>query len=224
MLEEMQPFIGVALAAVLSLIIGLEREFYAKAAGMRTYMLVGMGSALFTVISKYGFLDAIQDDFYRLDGARVAAQVVSGVGFLGAGLIFVRKDAVRGLTTAAGVWFVAAVGMAAGAGIYWISASAALFYLVAMFGLRPVAERMPHAKATSSTYVIHYLDGHLRNIMETVGKRGAVMVDMRVLGTEEVAGQVYQIISISASGSHDSLIALHEDFSELDGVITVSQH
>ena len=84
---------------------------------MRTYTLVGVGSALFMLISKYGFFDVLVPNEVVLDPSRVAAQIVSGIGFLGAGLIFVRRDSVRGLTTAAGVWLTAAVGAAAGASL-----------------------------------------------------------------------------------------------------------
>src|SRR6201992_3983457 len=104
--------IGLALA--LSASIGLDRELKQKSAGLRTYTLVGLGSALFMLISKYGFFDVLGPGVV-LDPSRVAAQIVSGSGFIGAGLISVRQDAVRGLTTAAGVWLVAAIGAAAGA-------------------------------------------------------------------------------------------------------------
>jgi putative Mg2+ transporter-C (MgtC) family protein len=107
--------LGVAL--LLSAAIGLERDIRQKDAGLRTHTLVGIGAALFVLISKYGFTDVLERGLVVLDPSRVAAQIVSGIGFLGAGLIFVRRDAVRGLTTAASVWVTAAVGSAAGAGL-----------------------------------------------------------------------------------------------------------
>ena len=94
----------IGLALVLSASIGLDRELRQKSAGLRTYTLVGVGSALFMLISKYGFFDVLKPGEVILDPSRVAAQIVSGIGFIGAGLIFVRRDSVRGLTTAAGVW------------------------------------------------------------------------------------------------------------------------
>jgi putative Mg2+ transporter-C (MgtC) family protein len=103
------------LALVLSTLIGLEREIRQKNAGLRTHTLVGLGSALFMLISKYGFTDVLVTGRIILDPSRVAAQIVSGIGFIGAGLIFVRRDSVRGLTTAAGIWVTAAIGAAAGA-------------------------------------------------------------------------------------------------------------
>ena len=105
----------LGLALVLSTVIGLEREYRQKSAGLRTYTLVGLGSALFLLVSEFGFIDELERGRVVLDPSRVAAQIVSGIGFIGGGLIFVR-DAVRGLTTAAGVWLVAAVGMAAAQG------------------------------------------------------------------------------------------------------------
>src|SRR6201996_4904623 len=107
--------IGLALA--LSASIGLDREMRQKSAGLRTYTLVGIGSALFMLISKYGFFDVLRENEVVLDPSRMAAQIVSGIGFIGAGLIFVRRDSVRGLTTAASVWVTAAIGSAAGAGL-----------------------------------------------------------------------------------------------------------
>jgi putative Mg2+ transporter-C (MgtC) family protein len=107
----------LALAFVLSASIGLEREIRQKSAGLRTYTLVGFSSALVMLVSKYGFTNILESGRVVLDPSRIAAQIVSGIGFIGGGLIFVRKDIVRGLTTAATVWLTAAVGMACGAGL-----------------------------------------------------------------------------------------------------------
>jgi len=104
----------LALAFILSASIGLEREIRQKSAGLRTYTLVGFSSALVMLVSKYGFTDILESGRVVLDPSRIAAQIVSGIGFIGGGLIFVRKDIVRGLTTAAIVWLTAAVGMACG--------------------------------------------------------------------------------------------------------------
>src|ERR1700744_322073 len=104
-------------ALLLSACIGLEREVRQKNAGLRTHTLVGLGAALFMLISKYGFSDVIETQRIVLDPSRMAAQIVSGIGFIGAGLIFVRRDSVRGLTTAASVWLTAAVGAAARASL-----------------------------------------------------------------------------------------------------------
>ena len=103
------------MAFVLSMIIGIERQMRQKSAGMRTHTLVGTGAALFTLVSGFGF-SSVLGEYVNLDPSRIAAQIVSGVGFLGAGVNFMRRDVVRGLTTAATIWMTAAIGMACGAG------------------------------------------------------------------------------------------------------------
>jgi putative Mg2+ transporter-C (MgtC) family protein len=103
----------IFLAAVLGFVIGYERRTRSKEAGIRTHSIVAMGAAIMMIISKYAF-----SDIGEADGARLAAQVVSGIGFLGAGIIFYRRDVVHGITTAAGIWATAGIGMAAGAGLY----------------------------------------------------------------------------------------------------------
>ena len=141
--------IRVVVAALLGGVIGLEREYRAKEAGFRTHFLVALGSALLMILSQYGFEQALadhaQDDRVRLDMSRIAAQVVSGIGFIGAGTIIFQKHMVRGLTTAAGVWVVAAVGMACGAGMYTLSVTVTLLILIGLeamnFLLRHVGSR-----------------------------------------------------------------------------------
>ncbi len=100
-----------------------------KNAGLPTHTLVGVGAALFMLISKYGFAGVLRPGQVVLDPSRVAAQIVSGIGFLGAGMIFVRRDSVRGLTTTAGVWVTAAVGAAAGVGLPVLAALSSGIYL-----------------------------------------------------------------------------------------------
>src|SRR5580700_6425957 len=104
----------LALALVLSALIGLEREFRQKSAGLRTYTLVGLAAALIMLVSKYGFGDVLSAGRVVLDPSRVAAQIVTGIGFIGGGVIFMRREVVQGLTTAAIVWLTAGVGMACG--------------------------------------------------------------------------------------------------------------
>ena len=127
-------------ALLLSAAIGLEREIRQKDAGLRTHTLVGIGAALFMLISKYGFTDVLESRLVVLDPSRVAAQIVSGIGFLGAGLIFVRRDSVRGLTTAASIWVTAAVGAAAGAGLLVLAALTTGIYFVVTL-VMPIARR-----------------------------------------------------------------------------------
>ena len=120
-------------------LIGLEREFRAKEAGLRTHFIVALGSALFMIISQYAFSG-------RFDAARVAAQVVSGIGFIGAGVIIFQKNVVRGVTTAAGLWVAAAIGLACGAGMYVVAGAATLMTALCLETMhlvhRYIAEKM----------------------------------------------------------------------------------
>ena len=128
-----QEFIlRVILAAFLGGIIGLECEYRAKEAGFRTHFLVGLGAAVFMVLSKYGYDDVVAKELVRLDPSRIAAQVVSGIGFIGAGCIIFQKHVVRGLTTAAGLWVTAAIGMTCGSGLYVLAGATTLLVLLCL--------------------------------------------------------------------------------------------
>ena len=149
----------LALAFVLSALIGLEREIKQKNAGLRTYTLVGVAAALFMLISKYGFMDVIASGRVVLDPSRVAAQVVSGIGFVGAGVIFMRRDVVRGLTTAASVWVTAALGMACGAGLPVLAVATTAAHFIVMLVFPKLVERLPKPRRSTNDLQISYEDG-----------------------------------------------------------------
>jgi putative Mg2+ transporter-C (MgtC) family protein len=157
----------LGLAFVLSALIGLEREIRQKSAGLRTYTLVGFSSALIVLISKYGFTNILAEGRVVLDPSRIAAQIVSGIGFIGGGVIFVRKDIVRGLTTAATVWLTSAVGMACGAGLPILAIAVTGGHFVVV-GLLPLVERrLPKSRWAPSALQITYLEGRgvLREVL-----------------------------------------------------------
>jgi putative Mg2+ transporter-C (MgtC) family protein len=163
--------LGVAL--VLGTVVGLERERGERAAGMRTHALVCLGSALITLVSAYGFTDFLSSPGVRIDPSRVAAQIVSGIGFLGAGTIILRREVVRGLTTAAGLWVVAGIGMAVGAGLYLASVAATVGALLILAILAPVERRLFPRSQTLTLRVRPQLGqiADMRRIMEGVGVR-----------------------------------------------------
>jgi putative Mg2+ transporter-C (MgtC) family protein len=132
-----EELLRVAVAAALGGAVGLERELREREAGFRTHMLVAVGSALFTLVSAYGFRDFLVNggSVVRADPTRIAAQIVTGIGFLGAGAIIRQGLSIRGLTTAATLWVVAAIGLAAGAGYY---SAAVITTLLALFSLWPL--------------------------------------------------------------------------------------
>ena len=149
-LESFFPYLlGLVTAVVCGALIGVERTFRQKEAGIRTHIIVALGSALIMIVSKYGFFDIVGlADHVNLDGSRLAAQVVTGISFLGAGII-VFKGTVKGLTTAAGVWTTAGIGLAAGAGMYGIAVYATLILLVVQI----VIHKILPVENTSTTAV-----------------------------------------------------------------------
>lgn len=120
------------IAGILGSIIGLDREYRAKEAGYRTHFLVSLGSALIMIVSQYGFDEVLQKPGMDLDPSRIAAQVVTGIGFIGAGTIILHKQIVRGLTTAAGIWATSGIGLAIGAGMYTLGISATILTLIGL--------------------------------------------------------------------------------------------
>jgi len=139
--------LNIVIAALLGGAIGLEREYRSKEAGFRTHFLVGLGSGLFMVLSLYGFEDFIGIHGIQRDPSRIAAQVVSGIGFIGAGCIIFQKNAVKGLTTAAGLWVTSAIGMTAGAGMYALSAVATALVLLCLEGSDFIHHKIFHEKS-----------------------------------------------------------------------------
>ena len=140
--DNLEFFIRILLSAVLGALVGLERTKRQKEAGIRTHCIIACAAAVFMILSKYAFVDPADVLGSRgADGARIAAQVVSGISFLGAGVIFKNGNSIRGLTTAAGIWATSAIGMAIGAGMYWVGLITTVIMMVAQVVLHrfPVA-------------------------------------------------------------------------------------
>ncbi|MEU0874674.1 MgtC/SapB family protein [Nocardia brasiliensis] len=214
-------------AFILSAAVGLERELEQKAAGLRTYTVVGLGAALFMLVSKYGFSDVLATGRVTLDPSRVAAQIVSGLGFIGGGIIFVKRDSVRGLTTAASIWLTAAVGAAAGAGLVLLAALGVLGYFAAILAL-PALSRLTRnfAVAPWPTVRVHYLDGHglLREVLQIVTRSGFRVTDLSTVQhddprTTETTPSVEVSIHLDGRGDFQRLISA---VSEVDGVLAVA--
>ena len=195
--QHFEQIAGILLALLLSSLIGLERQARGKSAGLRTDAIVGMTSALLMVVSKYGFDDVLAADLVRVDPSRVAAQIVSGIGFLGAGIILTRSGAVRGLTTAATVWETAGIGMACGAGLWVAGVAVTFMHFLIVFALTPLARHIgPHSPRRPNTVVLEVVfdsgQGVMRRVMnvmteskwrisqvrsDTEGKRGHAYIE-----------------------------------------------
>ena len=167
----------LGLAFLLSSAIGLEREMKMRSAGLRTCTLIGVAAALITLVSKYGFGDVLQDGRIVLDPSRMAAQIVSGIGFIGGGLIFVRQDVARGLTTAATVWLVAAVGMACGAGLPVLAGCVTLVHFFVVYAYTPLISRL---QSGYCELAITYAPGGdaLREAIEQCASHGFAVLDL----------------------------------------------
>lgn len=198
--------------------VGVEREASGKDAGVRTLMLVGLGSFLFTAISFYG-IDSIQvTSAIEWDASRIAAQVVSGIGFIGAGVIFCHHDSVRGLTTAAAVWVAAAIGMACAADQIVLAVATDVLYFVAMFLVAPLAFKVLRENIK---LLVTYEDGKgvLRDVLLALSSMGLVgnVVSSKQLKSERPKAVR---VGIRLSRVRDSSKVL-EAVAQIDGVMDV---
>lgn len=193
------------LAFVLSSVIGLERELRGKAAGLRTQAIVGTASALFLLVGKYGFTDVLSEQV-RLDPSRVAAQVVSGIGFLGAGLILTRRGTVRGLTTAASVWETAAIGMAAGAGLPLLAVTVTGLHFVVVLGFTWLTGHLLSARRGSIRLQVTYTDGHgvLRTVLAECARRNWAVLDLAVQDADPEDGVEKLLGDTERNTEHDT--------------------
>jgi len=224
-----QVIMRLVAAAFCGVLIGLERELRAKEAGVRTHFLVCFGSALFMVVSVYGFLsmtdpslvsvtEAINiangQDFRRFDQARIAAQIVSGIGFIGAGTIMVNRGSITGLTTAAGLWVAAGIGMAIGCGLYVIGLVATVFVLIGLEMLRLFF----HKERLNSMVVYKTANrGLIPQIEQELRNRGwnVVSHDMAVKGKGNDAFRVTLTLQKHASMSDEALVTFLQSFPDV---------
>lgn len=212
---------ALALTMLLSFLLGLERHFHLKDAGVKTHVLVGMGSCLFTLTSIYGFAVPATSTI-ALDPSRLAAQIVSGIGFLGAGVIFVNNDTVKGLTTAATVWVSAAIGVACGAGLGLFAILTLVLHFVLVFGIGPLVEKLPSSHRNDRT-VIEYESGRgiMRKILVAASSHGytASVKSTESIQTENGAGMR---VVMRFEGPHPQE-ALMRELAQIEGIAAVDR-
>jgi putative Mg2+ transporter-C (MgtC) family protein len=221
MLSNSEMLIRLLAAAALGSLVGFERERLLWAAGIRTHMLVCVGSCLIMIVSAFGFADALSQSHLELDPSRVAAQVVSGIGFLGAGSILARGEIVKGLTTAASIWTVAAIGLAVGGGLYFAAGASTVVILIILAGIKPLEEAY---RSRNQTCLLKIEVDHgtltpdmLRTTLDVrVGQIKRFLVESRnTEGTDEL------MVLLSKVSSHD-MATFPEKLKELDGVREVT--
>lgn len=209
-------------AFLLSAVIGIERQRHLKSAGLRTHTLVGLGAALFTLVSAYGFGTILGADVV-LDPSRIAAQVVSGIGFLGAGVIFVKRNAVSGLTTAASIWVTAAIGMACGAGMPAIAACTTALHLTTVGVLTHLGRKIPRIDR-DLIFVVEYREGKgiLRLILGAATSLGytASLTDTRKIESPGERSRIVAHMKFHNSNRHP-LEDIVEALADIKGVVSV---
>lgn len=217
--DNLEFFVRLLLSAALGALVGLERSKRQKEAGVRTHCIIACTSALFMILSKYAFMDLVDISGIRgADPARIAAQVVSGISFLGAGVIFKNGNSIRGLTTAAGMWGTAAVGMAIGAGMYWVG----LIEAAVLVGIQIVLHRFPVGAdaLTTQEIVVEMTDSD-----ELLGRFDALVKSHRGQITESSLTRQNGILCMEVTAKLDPPITHEEALAFMkanDGVRRVS--
>lgn len=200
----------LVLAALFGTIIGLDREYREKEAGFRTHFLVSLGSALMMIVSQYGFSEILTHDGVSLDPSRIAAQVVSGIGFIGAGTIIFNHQIVRGLTTAASLWATAGIGLTAGAGMSWLALAATILTLVALEGLSLVFRSLG-----SRRMVVVFSASDRAGVADTLDRirtDGYIVVSYevvpQVVGGDGITYRVTMVVKAKPGSDNNQLLAL----------------
>jgi putative Mg2+ transporter-C (MgtC) family protein len=221
MLSTEQIVLRLTVATALGAVVGLERERLERAAGLRTHALVGVGAALFMIVSAFGFDDALAVANVTLDPSRVAAQVVSGIGFLGAGTIIFQREIVRGLTTAASIWAVAAIGLAAGSGLFVAAVAATALVLLVLAGLKPIENRFfLHRRLRLLTLAIDRRTASLYAIESAVAAAGLRLERLLIeQGPTEDEDRLDLVLSRPRAEALDALI---DQLRRLPGVRRIS--
>lgn len=204
------------IAGVLGSIIGLDREYRAKEAGYRTHFLVSLGSALLMIVSQHGFVETLGTPGVGLDPSRIAAQVVTGIGFIGAGTIILHKQIVRGLTTAAGIWATSAIGLAVGAGMYELGISATILTLI---GLEVLGFLFKSVGMKSSVVEFSTTDKEtLNRLSKTFHSKDFLIVsyqmDERPTG-DAMVYHVTMVIKSKKSNDEGAVLAHLQDFNDV---------
>lgn len=226
MLPDLEIGLRLLVATLLSGIIGLERERGERAAGLRTHALVGLGACLLMIVSAFGF----EDWHYSpgaLDPSRIAAQVVSGIGFLGAGVIIFQRDGgvVRGLTTAASVWVVAAIGLAVGGGLYVTAVAATASALIILAGLKPLEQRVVRRRnAPASARLALEIDAALLPVREVVVTLQDAGLEVQRVRFRPGGSPDRQELDLTYTGdtAPEEFVRMLENLQELTGVHRVT--
>jgi len=222
MIDSWELAARLLLAAVLGAVIGINRGRLEWAAGLRTHMLVCVGSALAVIVSAFGFNDVLVRSNVVLDPSRIAAQVISGVGFLGAGTILFlqREQVIRGLTTAAGLWAVAAVGLAAGAGMYAAAAMTTLLLWAILALLKPLEQRYLRRHARNGRLRLRLAEGTSLAQVQAAAEAAGLSVKRLTLRPREAGNDIVDI-DCDPPLPRGQMLAKAQQLGAVEGVVSV---
>jgi putative Mg2+ transporter-C (MgtC) family protein len=221
-IDQLHITLRLALSVLLGGLIGFERERNSHAAGLRTHILVCLGSTLIMLLSMYGFSDFAKLDNVRLDPTRMAAQVISGIGFLGAGTILFTGKSITGLTTAASLWVVAAIGLTIGAGFYYASGLASMFALLSLWVLNVVEKKYFNGKKLRTLRIrATERAGLLTSVSASLTKKGHDIKTLSLEESDELSNSIVITLTIRMA-KNTSLTSLVEDIQNMDAVHAVS--
>jgi putative Mg2+ transporter-C (MgtC) family protein len=209
----------------LTALIGLERELQGKSAGIRTQTIVGTAAALILLVSKYGFADVLQPGLVVVDPSRVAAQIVSGIGFLGAGIIIFRRGSVHGLTTAAAIWESAAIGMAAGAGLLLLACMVTAMHFLVVVGFLPLARRLSSRLSGAIRLHITYDEGRgvMTRLLKACDQRQWQLTELTVDTPGEALGAAPGSAGVMLTLLGNSILTAPTVLAGVDGVTAIRQ-
>ena len=224
MLIWQETILRLFIAAVLGGLVGIERQRYDWAAGLRTHMLVCLGSSLMMIISSYGFADVLGNEHVALDPSRVAAQVVSGIGFLGAGTIFFLKrgEVIKGLTTAAGLWTVAGIGLAIGSGLYIAAIATTVLTLIILAVVKPYKKKFSRTiKQHEIQLFVERNKGNLQEI-EDLCNNYKLNIENILFEKTDDPNKEHIILKFENYDKSTSILQLTDAFLKIEGIIKAS--
>lgn len=216
MITWQETILRLAIAVALGSLVGIERQRYDWAAGLRTHMLVCLGSALMMIVSAFGFSDILGTHNVTLDPSRIAAQVVSGIGFLGAGtILFLKNEVIKGLTTAAGLWAVAGVGLAVGSGLYLAAITTTILILIILILVKPYKKRLSRVMKRNEIELLVDRDSGCLTQIHTAAKDNNFNFSQIII--QEIENSNTDIIQIKFNrlDKSDTLLSILEVFQQL---------
>lgn len=191
---EWEYMLRLIVACLCGACVGFERSRRFKDAGVRTHVMVTLGAALIMIVSKYGFQDIPVLEMMKVDASRVASNVVTGVGFLGAGVIFFKGTSIKGLTTAAGIWTTAGIGLALGSGMYFVGIMSAIIMIIAQFFLHRVFKSVDSYSTSEMSVVLQKEDGVIEEFKNQLEKENLIIQTCKITKNAEEG-----IISLKAT-------------------------